>query len=460
MLNTRALALGALLVAVIVVGVLVIGGGGTDYTVKANFINASQIVKGDLVQVGGVPIGKVQDIALTEDGQAQLTLHLTGDHYAPLRRGTKLIVRQASLSGVANRYIDVSLPPGDARTTGTWPEDSTIPAQDTTSAVDLDQLFNVFGPRERRGLSEVLRGSAAQYHGKGNLARAGWAYLNPYIASNTALFSELNRDTPKLRRFVVQSAGLVGDIAQRRNDLAGLVDHLATTMALIQRPRGQLGRAIRDLPPFMHRANSTFVDLRAALSDLDPLVRDSKPVARKLRPFLATLRPFARDARPTVRDLARIISAPGRNNDLIELTNGLPPLADVTVHRVRANGKLRQGAFPASTRALGQATPELGEARPYAVDLTGWFDDFSHSGVYDALGASSRVQATFNAFLVQDGTMLPILPNLRAQAFAKLTSTGQYDKCPGSAARPQDGSSPYKPSPDFPCDPTQIPPGK
>ena len=55
----------------------------------------------------------------------------------------------------------------------------------------------------------------------------------------------------------------------------------------------------------MRRADTTFVNLRATLDDLQPLVDESKPVAKKLRPFLAELRPLARDARPTLRDLSR-----------------------------------------------------------------------------------------------------------------------------------------------------------
>ena len=63
----------------------------------------------------------------------------------------------------------------------------------------------------------------------------------------------------------------------------------------------------------MRRANTTFLNLRAALDDLEPLVDDSKPVAKKLRPFLAELRPLAAgraaDVRATSADAAQ---APGR----------------------------------------------------------------------------------------------------------------------------------------------------
>ena len=185
----------------------------------------------------------------------------------------------------------------------------------------------------------------------------------------------------------------MGDLATRRADLAGLVDHLATTTGAIGRQKQALSTAIGDLPGFMRRADTTFVNLRATLDDLQPLVDESKPVAKKLRPFLAELRPLARDARPTLRDLSALVRSPGASNDLIELTKSSVPLRDAAVGPTKRDGKQRDGAFPASTKALEEATPELATARPYAPDLTGWFDDFGHSGLYDALGGASRAGA-------------------------------------------------------------------
>ncbi len=446
----------AVVIAIAGVVVLLLGSGAAPFTIKANFLNASQLVRGDLVQVSGDSVGAVTDIELTRNGQAQLTLKID-KAYAPLRHGTELTVRQASLSGIANRYVDLRLGPANAPA---YHDGEVVPATETTTAVDLDQLFNVFGPRERRALQDVIQGSALQYAGKGEKARAGFAYLNPALATSSTLFRELNRDTNQFTRFIVSSAGLVSDIAQRRDDLAGLVSHLSTTTGAIARPTHALGDAVEQLPPFMRRANTTFVNLRSTLDTLRPLVAESKPVARKLRPFLAELRPLARDAQPTIRDLSRLTSSPGANNDLIELTAGTPALAQVTVGNVLANGKLREGSFPASARALGTGTPELAYARPYAVDLTAWFDDFSHPGVQDALGGASRVQGTFNSLLLQNGQLAGVIaPADRAPLFQMLTRNHQYQRCPGSEERnPGDGSTPYHP-PGYPCDPTQVPPG-
>jgi phospholipid/cholesterol/gamma-HCH transport system substrate-binding protein len=442
--------------AAVLAAVLLLGGGGGGYTVKADFQNASQLVKGNLVQVGGQAVGKVENIDLTSDGQAEITMSID-KNYAPLRRGTQAIVRQASLSGIANRYIDLTMAPQSAPQI---PDGGVIDQDATTSAVDLDQIFDTFDPATRKDLQKVLEGSNKQYKGKGEEMNAGLMYLNPSLAASSRLFNELNYDTPLLERFIVASSKLVTDLADRRDDVSGLVDHLATTTTAIGSESQALGESIRQLPPFMRKANTTFLNLRATLDDLDPLVADSKPVAKKLRPFLAELRPFARDARPTLRDLADVLRRPGADNDMYELLKLQPPLRDHTVKDIEANGKTRQNAFDAIAQSLKDFTPEVAATRPYAPDALGWMDDFSHSGIYDALGAASRVGVHASAFAVANGQLSPIPPALRGQAFESGAALNQRNRCPGAAEHKNpDGTNPWKPA-GVNCDPSETLPGK
>jgi phospholipid/cholesterol/gamma-HCH transport system substrate-binding protein len=449
-------ALIAIVAAAVLAGLLLLGGGSGGYTVKARFQNASQLVKGNLVQVSGQAVGKVQKIDLTPDGQAEITMSIDEDH-APLRRGTRAIVRQASLSGIANRYVDLTLP---AQGAPQIPDGGTIGQDATTSAVDLDQVFNTFDPQTRKDLQAVFKGSQKQYKGQGQAMNEGLLYLNPSLSASSKLFNELNRDTPLLERFVVASSKLVTDVADRRDDLAGLVDNLATTTTAIGSEQAALAESIEQLPPFMRRANTTFLNLRAALDDLDPLVEESKPVAKKLRPFMAELRPLARDARPTFADLAEVLRRPGADNDLLELTRLQPSLRNATVREVEANGDKRQAAFPAITRALKDAAPIVASVRPYAPDALGWFDDFSHSGIYDALGAASRVGIHASAFALANGQLSPVPPQLRGPAFESGAALNQRNRCPGAAEHKNpDGSNPWQPA-GVDCDPSQVLPGK
>ncbi len=229
---------------------------------------------------------------------------------------------------------------------------------DTTSAVDLDQLFALFDDDTKKGLKDVIRGSANQYDGAGKQANAGWRYLNPSFVASRRLFDELNRDTALFERFLVASSRLVTDVAERDNDLSALIDRLADTTGAIAAEEGSLSRAIAELPPFMRRANSTFVNLRAALDDLDPLLDESRPVTPKLRRVLAELRPFAISAKPVVTDLSKTIRQTGKDNDLIELGKATLPFRDQAIGPVTRNGKERPGSFADVDRLVqGLASP-------------------------------------------------------------------------------------------------------
>jgi phospholipid/cholesterol/gamma-HCH transport system substrate-binding protein len=456
----RVAALAAVAIAIVAVVVILLS-GGSSYQVKAVFTNASQLVPGDQVQVAGNPVGSVSKITLSPSGQAELTLTINNSTYEPLHQGTDATVRLTSLSGIANRYVDLRLGSGTA---AKIPNGGVIPTSDTTSAVDFDQLFNTLDGPTRKGLQNVIQGSAAQYANAGQKAQAAWQYLNPAVASSSLLFRELNRDTSKFTNFIVKSGNLVSDIAQRQSDLSGLVQHLNTTTQALAAQHTALGQSLQRLPGFMRLANTTFVNLRSALDDLQPLVDASKPVAPKLQKLLEQLKPLAEDSVPTVRDLSDIIKKPGSDNDLIELTKLGVPLAQATVRDTKANGKTRPGAFPISTTALNDSTPELATARPYAVDLTGWFEGYTHPGTIDANGGASRIAPVVGVGSIENGTLnifdslLNVLPgsNDRLQFAQQMLTTGQGDRCPGSMER----GALYYPESGFPCDPNQVPTGK
>jgi phospholipid/cholesterol/gamma-HCH transport system substrate-binding protein len=451
----RLAAIGVVVVAIVVVAVLLFAKGGKKYEIEAYFINAAQLVKGDLVQIGGTKAGTVKDITLTPNGHARVLMEIETD-FAPLREGTQATVRQASLSGIANRYVDLTMPPGDDTNTKTLPSGGKIDINDTTTAVDLDQVFNTIDRRTRESLQDFFRYSAVQFRGKEKQQQLVYKYLNPALSTSSRLFNELDRDEPRLERFLVDSSRLVSALAEKRDDLTSLVSNLNTTFRAIGNQRQALADSIGLLPDFMRQANTTFVDLRSALDDVDPLVNASKPVAPKLNRLLLELRPFAHDARPTVRDLADITFKHGPNNDLYDLQQTFPPVASAALDTksrkidfgggAKSVGKVR-GAFPAISDSVTEATPVIAFGRPYTPDLMGWFDDFSATGVYDAGSNVSRAYTVFNALDVT-GNLPALVPlQQRLDNLTKVARTGQYKRCPGGAeVRAPDGSNVLSPA--------------
>ena len=431
----RVAALAAVIAAIALVAIVLFGGGSGGYEVTAKFINAGQIVTGNPVQSGGTPVGSVTGIKITNDGQAEIKLKIEDDH-APLRQGTRAAIRQFSQSGIANRYIDLAFPPNGANE---LEDGGKIDTDRTKTAVDLDQLFNTLDPDTRKALQGFFQGQARQFSDSGKQANEAFHYLNPALATSSRLFNELTKDQPVLERFLVDSSKLVTALADRRDDLSGLIGNLNATTRALGNQKAALAESVERLPPFMRRANTTFVNLRAALNDVDPLVDASKPVAARLGPFLNNARAFASDAEPTIRDLRVAVRRPGRRNDLIDFIKTVPRLTDIAVESKQRNGETRAGAFPASVKAFRDASPLIAAGRPYTQDLIGWFDDFSTTGGgFDALGAYARGLISFSEFT---GPLQPILENGEPAGGIGPVKRNQFKRCPGAAEEAADDGS-------------------
>src|SRR4029078_7801190 len=128
------------------------GGGGHEYTLL--FQTAGQLVKDDDVQVAGRRIGSVRSIELTDNNLAAVKIEVE-EPYAPLREGTRAIVRLTSLSGIANRYVALTLAPD---TNEKLDDGAQLDLSRTTSVVDLDQLFNALDEKTRGNPPSGSRG--------------------------------------------------------------------------------------------------------------------------------------------------------------------------------------------------------------------------------------------------------------------------------------------------------------
>ena len=434
--------------AVVVVAVLLFRSGGGGYEVSATFQNAGQLVKGNQVEVGGRPIGTIDDIELTSDGRARVKMTL--DEFTPLHDGTTATIRANSLSGIANRYVSLQLGPNSAPKI---PDGGEIAADRTTAPVDLDQLFNTLDRRTRIGLQRFVQGSAVQIDGKSTQASESLHYLSPALSTSSQLITEIVSDKQTFQRFVADTSSVVAAVAERRNDLSALVGNANQTAAAIGDENVALARGLDLLPDTLRNANTTFVNLRSTLDDLDVLTNASKPATRRLPEFLRDLRPLVRDARPTIRDLRTLIRKPGAGNDLIELTSKAPKLES-----------LSSRVFPRTVQALQKTQPVLEYIRPYSPDLTGWFTHFGQGASnYDANGHYARVQPIFNAFQVTQTPGGEVLTATRPSQRLEGFQFGKNQRCPGAAIQPApDGSNPWKGSGtdgNFDCDLSAVLPG-
>ena len=429
----------AALVAAVALAALAMFGNGESYKVRAVFESAGQLVRGNEVRVGGQPIGTITDVELDDSANAVVTMEVAED-FVPLHRGTTATIRATSLSGIANRYI--SLRPGP-NSEDEIADGGEIGTDDTSAPVDLDVLFNTLDAKTREGLRNFIRGSGDWYDGKGQQARESLKYFAPWLSSTSELTSELALDQELFERFIKDGAATVSAIAERRDDLSALVSNTNQAMGAIADESVALQRALTLLPGTLRKANTTFVNLRGTLDDLEVLVDESKPATKELAPFFRELRPLVAEARPTVSDLSELISKPGSGNDLTELTAMQPRLA-----------KLTASVFPRAIRALDRSQPVVEYARQYTPDLAGWFTKFAEvAGYYDANGHYARVQPVFSPTVYEGGSLTAVPFERHFEGY----EPGILRHCPGGATQPPpDGSAPV---PAAGCNPSDVPPG-
>ena len=443
-LVARLAAVGALLVAVAIVFVLLFG-GDDGHRYRLLFETGGQIVEGNEVRIGGIPAGNVETVDLTEDNQAEVTIKTE----QALHEGTSAVIRTTSLSGIANRYISVTPGPNNA---DELDDEEVITQADTTSPVDLDQLFDTFRPRARRALAKVIQGQAALYAGRGPEANRSYKFLNPGISSTERLFAEITRDQRVFTDFVVETGTLVNAIAARRDDLSGLVSNTNQALGAVASQNDALDRTLSALPPALRQSNTTFVNLRATLDDLDPFVAAAKPATRNLAPFLRDLRPVAERSVPVFSDLGRAVKRKGPANDLADLLRDTPKFERAT----------RSAVGPA-VDALNDSQENIDFARPYAPDLMAFITKFGQAtAYYDANGHYARVTLPATGLFDYDAATGALHPQPASQRIDGLDFESPLTPCPGAATQPApDGSSPFLDDGSLAgkCDPADTPPG-
>ena len=441
----RLAALGALALVAIAIVVLLLSSGGNSNHYKLLFQTGGQLVKGNQVLIGGVPVGSVDDVKLVNNGQAEVDISVD----RPLHQGTSAIIRATSLSGIANRYVSIQPGPDNEPV---LQNGATIAEVDTTSAVDLDQLFNTFKGPERQALRNIIQGSATVYAGKGPQANQTYKYLSPSLVATDRLLQELDRDQGTLTSFLVNGASVVSSIAQRRNDLSALTQNANQALGAIASENQSFDQALVALPGTLRQANTTFHNLRPALNDLTGLVNASKPATKNLAPFLRQLHPVVARGVPVFRDLNRALNLPGKSNDLADATGDLVALQ-----------KRASDAVPITVKAMQDSIPVLSFLRPYAPDLTSAIAHLNAvAGYYDANGHYARVEpAGVGVFDVGAGGTLTAANSATPFAPYGVFGSNTYNlftRCPGGASTPLPAPFPLNTSNPFSSPPSLGPP--
>ena len=416
--------------------------------------------------LGQAPSARSRRSSSTDDGQAEVTLR---DRRATSRRcaaGTLVTVRQASLSGVANRYLDLRLPPQAQR-------------RRSPTAASIEQDDDDHGGRPRPALQHAsttptragaLRASSAarrrQYAGRGDAYGEGLLYLNPSLSASSRLFRELNRDTPLLERFIVSSSQARHRRRRppRRPRRPG------------RQPRARPRRAIGDEQAALAEAIEPAAGLHAPrqhdLREPARRARRPRPAGRGLQ--AGRQEAAARSSPSCARSPATRARRCATSRDLIKRTRRRqrPGRAHagrrcrsrtIAVGAVSDNGKQREGALPGLDQGAQERDARARVRPPVRRPTCSAGSTTSATPASTTRSAASPAPAPHaNAFTFVNG-QLRADPAGAARAGVQ-RHRGAATSATAARARPStradDGSDPYKPTPDFNCDATQVLPGR
>jgi phospholipid/cholesterol/gamma-HCH transport system substrate-binding protein len=433
MIIRRAVTAAALLLAVVAISIVLLS-SGSSYDLKLTFSDASQLVTGNQVKVGGVPIGTVSTIGLTPNGQALITVSISSSQFDPLHQGTTAAVRISSLSSVANRFISIDPGPNNAPSLQSG---AVIPTTDTLAQVDIDSLQDAFDEQTRVAEQWLIHGGAEAYAGVGPALNKGIVALDPALTQLESMINQISGDDHAFDEFIVNGAAVVHEVATHQQDLQQGLSNAATTAQAVADEQSALSGILAQAPGTLTHATSTLASTDQTLAAIQPDAEQLLPVAPRLARFFTELEPVLHTAVPVLHQVNGLLP------DLRDALANLPGLDHAALP-----------AFKATTGAIRASAHIIEGALPYVPDIIlGNTNGFAGTagGNYDANGDYARIAVVDGPFSVAGlGSLLP------APSFGY--TQHNVSRCPGAATEATpDGSNVFTPPASIPCNQSERP---
>ncbi|MGE4426820.1 MAG: MlaD family protein [Solirubrobacteraceae bacterium] len=384
------------LVAVVAAALVILLDRDDGHELHATFDRATNLVSGARVTAGGVPVGHVGAIRRRGD-RAEVRLVVTDDRVWPLPEGTTATLRFGGTVSYSNRYVELRPGPEDAAPLA---DGARLAATGTTSPVEFDDLFDVLDGDGRRALGTAVDHADGTYRGRAPQMARGLRRTGPALEAATDVVTELGADPDALRTLVLAGRRTASVLAADLPRLGRLVEHAATTFAVVGDQARATRSVLRELPVTLRRARATLRRVRPTVTRLGRLGDDLRPGAARL----ASLAPRLDRATRALH-----VAAPELDATLRTVGDASPTLDAL----LRDADPLLRRATP----VMEEATPMVGCLRAYGPEIAGFVATWKSVGpFYDANGHYGRVQD--QAFPFPNDTPLPpavvhgLIPNL------------------------------------------------
>ncbi|MHA6792275.1 MlaD family protein [Pseudonocardia bannensis] len=337
-----------------------------DGTVRvvAVFQDASPLREGNLVKAYGVQVGLIDGVRLV-NGQAHVEMQVQRSAL-PLHSDATAQIRPMSLLG--ERFVQLEAGSAGAPLQA---EPLTIPADRTSRAMDLEDVFNTLDDPTSGALAALVTTLGEGMQGRGDDVTAALAAVEPALSQvdrlteildtqnaslnrileigqlHTSAFAD--RDGATLDQLVGAAEQTLGTVAANRvavddaiaqlpstltsarralRELAGVADATTPVLASVRPVTDDLTAISGEIHEFADAADPALASLPPVLERLDAMLDEARPVIEGLRPAAGDLHSVAGSVRPIAEEL--LVHEPGTPSSLENLMNGLANWAMAT----------------------------------------------------------------------------------------------------------------------------------
>jgi virulence factor Mce-like protein len=296
------------------------------YELSAVVRNAQNLAEKSPVRIAGVNVGEVTKVEpVPESNAAEITMTIS-EQGQPIKEDVRIQLRpRLFLEG--NLFIDVR--PGSP-SAPELEDGATIPIQQTSNSVQLDQILTTLQADVRGNLQLLLKelGDGFQRYGGAEGLRqlnltGGPAY------KNTALVNEafLGTEPGDLSGLVENFDRVFIALNRNQTQLQDLVTNLRIVTGSFAAEEEALQASIRQLPGVLDAAEPVFANLNTSFPPLRAFAREALPGVRSSGPTLEAALPF-------VRQLRALVSPSELRGLTADLRPTIPQLAKLTRRQV------------------------------------------------------------------------------------------------------------------------------
>ena len=346
----RLLAIAAVLLAGLALVVFATGSGddGGGYKVRAIFDSAAFVIPGMDVRIGGVVVGAIGSIDLTDDKKAAVVLDISDANFHNFRQDAFCTIRPQSLIG--ERYIECEPTQPKLSSTpkapllaqvqsGPGEGEYLLPATNTTRSVDLDLIQNIMRLPYRQRFTIFLNEFGTGFAGNGAGLQQALKKSNPALREFNNVLKILADQNRTLAELAVNGDKVLAPMARERRRIRGFINSSATTATATAERSAALEENFRLLPQFL----------------------------RELVPTMNSLGDFSTAFLPSVEALG------GAADDINTFVTGTPEFANLGADALTTLGKSTETAGPALEASL-PFVKDLGsltkQAKPLATNLS------------------------------------------------------------------------------------------